>query len=572
MYDYKKPLYKSAMLAMDDMDLSSYRRIAEYFRLLGDYERSAEYMETCLDFPRTYMQRLIIRAEYAETRKEIENADAAMNALRRDVGKEVFSGKEWQDSYQKFLKALRKADRRLFLKEYRKPLALGGLFTAILIFGLVTAIWESTLPGRLMRKGARAAEQGDYISAASYYKEARLKNSEREREKRIEGKWTEACYKAGEQCMAEENYDLALEYFEDAGAEEEAEAASLAYAGRLSEDGNLSEAVGYLEKAGDTKEADDARVALASRLTDQEEYSDAIDTLRQIADSEAMEKELDELYMSRAEKQIGAFIDYLKDPSEEPEISAVEKAAKLGSIIDDVDGQLLFTSFIAGSGFSPYEVYPAGVIIKNLPIDYDFSKASDNAAPDLSKMMVVFQFQTLKNTTPGQMRHWGINDYSYFDHDGPEGEENVKVKIFPGLMYSIDSRFRARYLSECTAYLLIRSWYEPTDPIRGVWHSRNRTTLKVTDNEGNYDTFTRHDEIYLCDRKQKDVLKLLAKTTNYAEAYKKSLDLDDDTVPVFEYTDEDLLTTADSLIGQGSDIWFDKKLKKAIKLINAQEE
>ncbi|MBQ9065216.1 MAG: hypothetical protein IJ123_07200 [Blautia sp.] len=565
MYDWKAPLYESAISAMRDMDLSSFMQTAQYFRLLGDYRNSHQMLEDCLNFPDTYYSRILCRIEIAETGSNLDGNIAEMHKLYDLIGEEVFKQTLWQDRNTAFEKAVKKARRRIFLKENRKFLTNAAVIAVFSIVVISFGVYSHIRPDLLIKRAEQSFKKGSYAEAVSLYENA-IKESgsyieQSETANRVKDRLNEARIMAGRDYMEAGDYYSALRYFKDAGDDALIEEASLAYAGVLKESGNYSDAAEYYINAGKSKEADDARIELASVLRDKGEYDSAIDTLRSVSDQSIAEDTLHDLYMERAEEQVRKFHE-LKEKDE-------ESVSKLCSVIDDVDGQLYFAGEIVDAGLKPYDVYPAGAEVRNLSLDYDLSKATVDAAPDMSRIIAVFRIKSPPRSTPGDMITY-TKPYYRDVISGSEGKEHTVIKVFPSLMYSIDPRYRAGTLADCTAYLLINSYYEEADTVNGVWHHRDRNTLKSEDYPNSFITYDRHDEIYICDKKNPGKIRKIADKVNHARALIDSEKSPDSTV--FEYTDAELIQTADALIGQPDNDWVSSTLAETISYINQQEE
>ena len=557
MYDWKNPLYQSASAAMESMDLSSFRRIAEYFRLLGDYKDSAARMEKCLAFPLNYFDTLAESLRSARSQADLDHAVRERDKLKELIGEKAFQGEPWQSKDLAFQKRLDKTQWRVFRIEHPKIVLLGGFTAFIVIFYLVSSIYSAIRPGYLVSKGDRASRNGNYIAAVSFYEEAEEAGGHNYRKNEaFQEKLNDARILAGREAMEKEAYFSALGYFEKAEDEALIMEASLAYAGQLLEQGNYSSAVSYLEKAGNSEKADDLRHTLISLFTEKEDYSQAISLLRQFDDTETVLKDLQDLCHKRAEKQVTAALDLeTQDP---------EAVRKLGSVIDDVDGQLFFTKAVVNAGYDPYKVYPGGVTVKDLMPDYDFSKASGDAMPDTSKVLAVFLTEEPAQTYPTYLLS-GITSLQ-------DGSETVTktVRLFPSISYSLKSRFRAETLSECTAYLLMHAYYMPSEKVEGVYHSKSEPG-KTEDFHAKYNTLERIDEIFLCDRNDPEVIRLIGRKTNPAPLLTVST-APGSPSPVFEYTTSDLMKPASELIGQPDDEWILSVVKEAVALINSQEE
>ena len=562
MYDWKNPLYQSASAAMESMDLSSFRRIAEYFRLLGNYKNSAAQMEKCLAFPQDYVDTLISSLRSARSQAELNHAVQEWDKLKNLIGEKAFQEEPWRSKDQAFQKRLDKTQWRIFRIEHPKIVYLGGFIAFLVIFSLVSSIINAVRPGYLVSKGDRASRNGNYIAAVSFYEEAEDAAGYKYRKNEaFQEKLKDARILAGREAMEKEAYSSALSYFEKAEDEALIMEANLACAEQLIEQENYSSAVSHLEKAGNSKKAKDLRHTLISFLTEKEDYSKAIDLLRQFDNAEAVLKDLQDLCHRRAEKQVSDALDLeMRDP---------EAVRKLGSVIDDVDGQLLFTRAVVNAGYDPYQVYPAGVIVKDLMPDYDFSKASGDAMPDTSKVLAVFLIEEPARTNPTYM----LSGITSFQDTDPQNESDAikkSVRLFPSISYSLNNRFRAETLSECTAYLLIHSYYVPSDKVEGVYHS-NSPAGRSEDFHAKYITLERIDEIFLCDRNDPEVIRLIGRKTNPAPLLSVST-APGSPSPVFKYTTKDLMEPASELIGKPDDEWILSTVKEAVALINNQEE
>ena len=568
MYDWKNPLYQSALDAMDDMDLSSFRRIAEYFRLLGGYKDSAALRKNCLSFPLKYYETLMSRLRSVKTTADLNAVVREMDNLRTTVGEAVFLDTEWQERNQAFLDVLKKRQRKVFFIENRKAVALAGLVLLLVLFRLGSSLYDSLRPGTLVSKGDRAYQDGDYRSAVSFYEDAAKAAEDGYRKnKEFQDKLKEAWLLAGKEEMEKGAYSSALSYFEKAEEDSLIQEASLAWAEQLLEQGDPSSAASHLDKAGNSEKADTLRKKLISLLTEEEDYSRAIVLLRQFKDPAMVENDLQTLCRKRAEKQVQAVLEL-----DQPDLEAVKK---LGLAIDDVDGQLFFTRALANAGCNPYQVYPGGVVVKDLTLPfYDFSNASGDAKPDTSKVLAVSLQQNLRIMTPTDMlsslasyRKQGSSE----DPDSPDDPDisRMTVQLLPAIPYSLQGPFRAETLSECTAYLLIRTYYLPSDPVEGVYHNIS-TTGKIQDYKSKYDTLERHDEVFLCDRNTPEIIRLVGRKVNPAPALTASKD-PENTAPVFEYTNLELLKSPSELIGQPDNEWLRSVLNEAIDLINHQE-
>ena len=519
MYDWKKPLYQSAVDAMEDMDLSSFRRIAEYFRLLGNYKDSAALYKRCLLFPREFFDTVMEDLRAARSEFELNAAGQKIDDLRKTIGEETFQNEEWQDRQKTYEKLLVKKERKVFVIEHQKAILLGGLVALMALTAIISGIYRNVHPGFLVFQGDQAFKNGNYGAAVAYYIEAEEEN----RDYRRDGDFLEKLDKARE------------------------------YAGKESmEKGDLSAAADYLMEAGTEDTTDEVRLALASRLTEQGDYSQAIDVLRQTKDPGAVSARLTDLYQKRAKKQTQAMLQM-----QEQNPKAVHK---LAGEIDDVDGLLSFVKAAVDAGYDPYDAFSGSFDVRNLAMDYDFSK-KPKTVPDAEKVLVVYRIQRPYNTMPAGLMQSVVQIQ--------QEPFITEIGLWLSALYSVDERYRAESLSECTAILLVNSWYSRTETVKGVFHN----TAPGTKNEEykiDYCTYERHDEIYLCGREPETFL-LLAEKVNAAPIFTEHEDLEEDP-PLYEYTEQDLLKTADVLLGQPDTAWINTVVNEAISQINHQEE
>ena len=504
---------------MRDMDISSFRRIAEYFRLLGNYKDSAALYERCLQFPRKFYDTVMEELRTARSQVELNTVERKINDLKKAVGKETFQNEEWQDRQKTFEALFRKKEWKVFLIENQKAALLAGVVAFLALAALISGIYRNVHPGFLVFRGDQAFKNGNYSAAVTYYEKAEEEN----RDYRRDGDFLEKLDKARE------------------------------YAGKESmEAGNLSDAVSYLTDAGTDDTADEARLSLASRLAEEGDYSQAIDVLRQTKDQSAVSTRLKDLYRKRAEKQTEAMLRM-----EEQDPKAVRR---LAAEIDDVDGLLCFVRAAVDAGYDPHDAFSVNFIVRDLTIDYDFSK-KPQTVPDAEKVLVVYRIEGPESTTPTSMMQSVV-----WMQQEPFVTE---VRLFPSTLYYVDERYRAENLSECTAFLLINSWYSKTETVKGIFHSTGPGT-KNEEYSSDYCTYERHDEIYLCGREPESFL-LLDEKVNAAPIFAKREDQGEDP-PLYEYTSQDILNPANDLLGQPDTHWINTVVNEAISRINHQEE
>ena len=559
MFDYKKPLYESAKAAMGEMDLSSYLRIAEYFRLLGGYEDSPVLMEECISFPVTFYMRLRDQITAAKSTYELSCRIKEMEAILQTIGSEASGSAEWQNRNLDFQEAVRKRRKTVFLIEHSQAAAVSGIVCLFLLLSLGRAIYTIMMPKYLVFCAERAMSGGDYGKAVQSYEEAIKGNSDYRKDEEIQGNLKEARTKLGIQEMESQDYEAAAEHFKEAENEELFAKASLESALSLIESGDYGKALRYLEDAGNTKDADEARISFSGRLAGQEKYTEAIKALWQLEDQTACKDTLQELYKKRAEAHIQEALQL-----SEKDDDAVRR---IGREIDDVDGLLYFIREMEKAGYDPFRLYPGGVIVNNLSLPCDFQESRENASPDLDKMLAVYVYPDVElYTTPGSMLyiHGG---------KGALSDTETRIRLFPQVLYAMEKHHRAESLEECTAFLLLRTTYEETGPVDGVWHSTLPQTGKVKDLSGKFQTYARRDEVYFCDKNHPEEIRLLASTLHQAKALEASRAEEADSGnPVYEYTDKDILHPASELLGEGDNVWAAQVLGEAVDLINGQGE
>ena len=559
MYDWKKPLYQSACMAQESMDLSSFERIAEYFRLLGDYEDSRQRNKDCLNFPSAYFDTLLKQVRSARSTAELDKAAKELDRIRRIVGHEAFLQSPWKEQNEKFQSLFSRREWIVFCFEHPKVVTIAGWFAFILIVCSFVRIHDTLQPRMLASRASRAYENGDYQKAVSLYEESAKAQTDFYKKGDYKEELNEARIRAGTQAMDTGDFKTALNYFKDAEEESLIQKASLAFARDLIKKEEYASAASHLESAGSSEEAENTRLSLVSMLTDKAEYSLAIQVVRQLKDQEAADSRLKELYQKRADHLIQAAQNL-----EEPDPEAVRS---LGIQIDDVDSLLRFTRTAVENGYNPYKIFSGGVPVQDLVVDADFSAASPDAQPDLSRVLAAYQIRMPENIYPGDLLS---SVYSLKEKNG-EASETEKTLLFPAISYSIDSRFRAQSLSECTAILLLRSYYQPSGKVKGTMKSGNFAVNSGSDIVADYVTLERHDEIYLCSRTDPACLCLIDQKISQAQALLDS-QKSDGTTPVYQYSSGDILKNADPLIGQPDGAWITSVLDKAIDQINGREE
>ena len=633
MYDYKKPLYDSAKTAMEDMDLSSYRRIADCFRLLNDYRDSEVLKETCLSFPSEYFLRLIKQLEAADSTPSLKACTEEMDRLRRDVGPKTFESSEWKKRNREFAKVLKKSRRRIFRIENKKAVSWAVMAAVICLCVNINTLCITQKPAHLVFQAEKAIQTGNYTEAIEHYKDALKESIGIEKREEIEEKLKETNRQAGMEAMEQKNYYWAVRYFKDAEEPELFAEANLVYAKQLIENEDYQNALSYLADAGNTKAADDLRISLAVQLAGQEAYSDAIHALWQIEDSSCISgapqesfqtinsesgssdpdrpQNVSELLQALYQKiNSGTDLDRPQNVSEmlqvlyqkraETQVEAAlllqekdaDAVSKIGSVIDDVDGVLYFTHKMKEAGFQPEELYPSGAQVQNLPITFDFSKSSKDASVDLSKILPVYVYpETVSIATPFQMQAAVLQSRNIFETAGS------CVKLYPHMLYLTDERFHAESLAECTSFLILQAQYLPSEPVEGVWLHTKRETGGKEKNRSLYQTYMRRDTLYLCDKNHPENIRLLDSKTSLSAASQRAANANKDntetisaentetdpgkktetdsgenTEPAFQYSDEELFKTAWDLLGKKDPDWMAKALSDAAALINAQGE
>ena len=223
MYDWKKPLYQSTVDAMRDMDISSFRRIAEYFRLLGNYKDSAALYERCLLFPRKFYDTVMEELRTARSQVELNTVERKINDLKKAVGKETFQNEEWQDRQKTFEALFRKKEWKVFLIENQKAALLAGVVAFLALAALISGIYRNVHPGFLVFRGDQAFKNGNYSAAVTYYEEAEEENRDYRRDGDFLEKLDKAREYAGKESMEAGNLSDAVSYLTDAGTDDTAE-------------------------------------------------------------------------------------------------------------------------------------------------------------------------------------------------------------------------------------------------------------------------------------------------------------------------------------------------------------